>query len=191
MRVLVTGAGGFLGGAISQMLSARGDQVRSLSRRAYPALAALGVEQTIGDLADSAAVTQAVRGCDAVVHVAALPGHWGSYQSYFQANVLGTQNVLNACSSLGISKLVYTSTPSVAHAGGHLGWTGQVMKREILGDMVERHNLLDIRCQALHYDIQTRLQAKGLDDPIAVIVQRPGGTLQRLEHARCKQAGIT
>ena len=120
MRVLVTGAGGFLGGAISQMLSARGDQVRSLSRRTYPALAALGIEQAIGDLADSAAVTQAVRGCDAVIHVAALPGHWGSYQSYFQTNVLGTQNVLDACLSLGIGKLVYTSTPSVAHAGGHL-----------------------------------------------------------------------
>ena len=59
MNALVTGGGGFLGGAIVRMLVARGDRVRSLSRQRYPALQALGVEQLQGDLGDIASVETA------------------------------------------------------------------------------------------------------------------------------------
>lgn len=120
MQILVTGAGGFLAGAIARMLRDRGDTVVSLSRQRYPALDALGIRQVSGDLADPAAVLAAAQGCDAVIHVAAKAGAWGSYAEYYQPNVLGTLNVLEACKRLGISKLVYTSTPSVAHGGGDL-----------------------------------------------------------------------
>ena len=57
--------------------------------------------------------------CDAVFHNAAKAGAWGSYESYHQANVVGTQNVLDACRAHGIGKLVYTSTPSVTHRATH------------------------------------------------------------------------
>jgi nucleoside-diphosphate-sugar epimerase len=120
MQILVTGAGGFLAGVIARMLRARGDTVVSLSRQRYPALDALGIRQVSGDLADPAAVLAAARGCDAVIHVAAKAGAWGSYAEYYQPNVLGTRNVLEACKRLGIRRLVYTSTPSVAHGGGDL-----------------------------------------------------------------------
>jgi nucleoside-diphosphate-sugar epimerase len=75
-----------------------------------------------GDLADANAVARAVRGCDAVLHAAAKAGVWGSADSYFQPNVLGTRHVLAACRAHGVGRLVYTSTPSVvfdgrAHAG--------------------------------------------------------------------------
>ena len=117
MNALVTGGGGFLGGAIVRQLAARGDRVRSLSRGRYPALDALGVEQIQGDVADAGAVDAAVAECDIVFHVAAKAGVWGRYAEYHRANVVGTQNVLSACRKHGVRRLVYTSSPSVVFDG--------------------------------------------------------------------------
>lgn len=117
MKVLVTGGGGFLGGAIIEQLLSRDMEVRSLARGAYPALQAKGVECIQADLADADAVTDAAAGCDAVIHTAAKAGVWGDYQDYFDANVAGTRNVILACKAHAIPKLVYTSTPSVTFAG--------------------------------------------------------------------------
>jgi nucleoside-diphosphate-sugar epimerase len=119
-RVLVTGAGGFLGLAICRLLRARDVAVVGLQRSDSLVLRALKVEQQRGDLADREAVLRAASGCDAVIHVAAKAGHWGSRAEYHRANVLGTQHVLQACAKHGIRRLVYTSTPSVVHAGGDL-----------------------------------------------------------------------
>ena len=99
MRVLVTGAGGFLGSAITRQLVQRGDDVRSFSRSSYSALQSLGVEQHRGDLADAVAVRRAVSDCDQVFHVAALPGAWGSYRSFHATNVRGTEHVIDAMPS--------------------------------------------------------------------------------------------
>lgn len=114
---LVTGGGGFLGGAIVRQLLAQGIAVRSFARGDYPELAALGVEVLQGDLADADAVTRACAGCDLVFHVAARPGVWGSYQEFFRPNVHGTENIIAACHGHGISRLVYTSSPSVVFDG--------------------------------------------------------------------------
>ena len=103
--------------AIVRNLRARGDDVRSFSRGTYPALERLGVESVRGDLADEAAGLRAARGCDIVCHGAAKAGVWGSTESYHRANVVGTDNVLKACSEASIQRLVYTSTPSVTFAG--------------------------------------------------------------------------
>jgi len=117
MKVLVTGGGGFLGGALCQGLLAQGDVPVSFQRRRSAALDALGVEQRLGDLADANAVLRACAGVDAVLHNAAKAGQWGSRESYFSANVTGTDNVIAACRAHGIQRLVYTSTPSVTHSG--------------------------------------------------------------------------
>lgn len=119
MKILVTGGGGFLGSALCRALVARGHEVVSLNRGAYPALQALGVGQIRGDLADAGVVHAAVQGVEAVFHCAAKAGAWGSYRSYFEANVAGTRNVLEACRRAGVARLVYTSTPSVTHRAGH------------------------------------------------------------------------
>lgn len=119
MRVLVTGGGGFLGGAICTQLRARGDTVGSLARGDYPRLAALGVHQHRVDLGDADGVRRACTDYEAVIHTAAKAGAWGPYAEYERANVLGTRNVLAACRALGIRRLVYTSTPSVTHRAGH------------------------------------------------------------------------
>lgn len=117
MRVLVTGGGGFLGGAIVRMLQARGDDVISFTRSAYPWLDELGIRQIHGDVTDPTSVNTAVQGCDAVIHVAAKAGVWGSRADFQAINVTGTQNVIAACRTHRVRTLVFTSTPSVVHAG--------------------------------------------------------------------------
>ena len=129
MNILVTGGGGFLGQALCRGLIARGHAVTSFNRGHYPALEAIGVRQWQGDLADRDAVMAAFAGknatafdgaaFDGVFHNAAKAGTWGSYDSYHRANVIGTDNVLQACREHGIGKLVYTSTPSVTHRATH------------------------------------------------------------------------
>lgn len=118
MKALVTGGGGFLGGAIVRLLRQRGDAVRSFTRSAYPWLDELGVEQVRGDLTDLEAVGRAVEGCDVVFNVAARAGVWGRYSDFYAANVTGVENVIAACRAHGVRRLVHTSTPSVVHAGG-------------------------------------------------------------------------
>jgi nucleoside-diphosphate-sugar epimerase len=120
VRVLVTGGGGFLGGAVVRGLLARGDDVVSVARGDYPELRALGVRTVRGDLADPAVALQAAQGCDAVMHVAARAGIQGTKQQFERSNVAATRSVLDACRSLAIPKLVHTSTPSVVHAGGDI-----------------------------------------------------------------------
>jgi nucleoside-diphosphate-sugar epimerase len=120
MRVLVTGGGGFLGGAVVRRLRQRSWDVRSFTRSAYPWLDELGVEQVLGDLADQDAVTRAAAGVDVVVHTAAKAGVWGRPADFAATNVTGTANVLAACRANGVRRLVYTSTPSVVHGGGDL-----------------------------------------------------------------------
>lgn len=120
MNVLVTGGGGFLGGSIVRLLHQRGDTVRSLTRTNYPWLDELGIEQSLGDLADSEAVDRAVSGCDAVVHAAAKAGVWGRFADFHQTNVVGTEMIIRACRKHGVRRLVYTSTPSVVHGGADI-----------------------------------------------------------------------
>ena len=119
MKILVTGGGGFLGQALCRGLLERGHEVLSFNRGHYPALQSLGVGQICGDLADAAAVRHALAGVDAVFHNAAKAGAWGRYESYYRANVLGTEHVLEACRAQGVARLVYTSTPSVTHRATH------------------------------------------------------------------------
>ncbi|WP_337173432.1 NAD-dependent epimerase/dehydratase family protein [Paludisphaera sp.] len=118
--VLVTGGGGFLGGAVVAMLRGRGLPARSLSRRRYDRLDAMEVEQIQGDVADPAAVDRAVAGCQAVFHVAAKAGLWGPHAEYYRANVQGTRNVIEACLRHGVRKLIHTSSPSVVFHGTDL-----------------------------------------------------------------------
>ena len=115
MKLLVTGGGGFLGQAITQRLVAGGHDVISYNRGVYSGLAALGARQVQGDLASFNDVAAACRGVDAVFHVGAKAGAWGSFHEYFDANVRGTWNVIAACRMNNVRTLVYTSTPSVTH----------------------------------------------------------------------------
>jgi len=120
VKALVTGGGGFLGGAIVRRLVEREWSVRAMQRGHYPQLEKLGVEQIRGDIADLDLVSRAADGCDIVFHVAAKIDPWGSYKPFHQTNVVGTENVLTAMRRSGVPKLIFTSTPSVIHSGGDL-----------------------------------------------------------------------
>lgn len=111
--ILVTGGGGFLGKAIVRLLMQRGDRVISFSRGWYSELEALGVKQIQGDISNTVAIENAVKGVDTVYHVAAKAGIWGDYRDYYRTNTEGTRNVIAACKSCGVSRLIYTSSPSV------------------------------------------------------------------------------
>lgn len=117
MKILVTGGGGFVGGYIVERLLARGYAVRSIGRSPQPELVAKGVEVVCGDLTDATAVSAACEGVDTVFHVAARAGVWGSWESFYRPNVIGTRNVLSACRKWQVKRLVYTSTPSVVFNG--------------------------------------------------------------------------
>lgn len=118
MRVLVTGATGFIGSHVAAALVRRGDQVRVLRRKESRTIALdeLDVEHRYGDVLDREAVTAAVHGCDLVFHVAAVASYWRARrEDVYRVNVQGTRVVLDACLAAGVDRMVHTS--SVAALG--------------------------------------------------------------------------
>lgn len=113
MKALVTGGGGFVGGHIAVRLHERGDDVTVYGRSAYPNIEARGIRTMRGDVRDAARLTEACRGMDVVFHVAAIPGIWGPRRLFESVNVNGTRNAIAACQAAAVSRLVFTSSPSV------------------------------------------------------------------------------
>lgn len=99
--VLVTGGSGFVGGRLIQHMKSLGWHVRALARspQAERRVASLGAEAVPGDLDDLPALTHAVQGCEAVLHVAAVFKLWGTREEFEQANVAGTRNLLAAATA--------------------------------------------------------------------------------------------
>ncbi len=120
MKVLVTGGGGFLGRYVVERLCSRGAEIAILGRSPQPGIEAQGVKVYQGEIENYKIVKEACQGCDVVFHIAAKAGIWGSWNSFFQPNVIGTRNVINACKDQGISRLIYTSTPSVVFNGNSI-----------------------------------------------------------------------
>ena len=120
MNALVTGGTGFLGRRIVERLLAQGRSVTVLARTPAPDLEARGVRFVRASLDDAEAVAAACAGAATVFHVAAMVGIWGRPGDFFRINVLGTRSVIAGCRRHGVSRLVYTSTPSVVYNGRDL-----------------------------------------------------------------------
>ncbi len=120
MKALVTGGGGFLGRVIVEKLQERGEEVRVLGRKTFPYSEDKKVEIVKGDIRNYDLVEKAVCGVDIVFHVAARTGIWGKKSDFYEVNVNGTENVIKACKKNGVSRLVYTSSPSVIYGGQDL-----------------------------------------------------------------------
>jgi nucleoside-diphosphate-sugar epimerase len=118
MRVFVTGATGFIGGRVADLLLERGDEVAALARSPQKAarLASAGATIVEGDLADAAAIARGCEGAEGVLHIAAdyRVGVPASQQSaLWDANVLGTERVLDAAIAAGAARIVHVSTGNV------------------------------------------------------------------------------
>ncbi len=116
--IFVTGASGFIGGALTRALIADGGAVRALVRSDASAAAveALGAEPVRGDLSDPASIRAGAQGCGLAFHAAALPAEWGTRAEFEAANVMGTANVLGACEAAGVSRLVHVGTEAAHFA---------------------------------------------------------------------------
>lgn len=123
-KILVTGAGGFIGSHLVQKLSASGHVVKAFvhynSRNSWGWLDASkckdNIEVITGDIRDADILRNAMRGIDTVFHLAALIGIPYSYHSpeaYLETNVKGTLNVLQSARDFGVKKIIHTSTSEV------------------------------------------------------------------------------
>jgi dihydroflavonol-4-reductase len=115
MRVFLTGGTGFIGGHVARKLRQRGDDVRALVRSASKGagLEAVGCELLVGDLSEREAITAGLAGCDALIHGAAvyevgIPE--SEHRAMYEANVIGTENVLRAALAANTPRTVYVST---------------------------------------------------------------------------------
>jgi nucleoside-diphosphate-sugar epimerase len=114
MRVLVTGASGFLGRAVAAEVAGRGHEVRTFQRRPS---GVPEVSDVLGTVTSAAGVARAVEGMDAVVHLAAKVSLAGAPSEFEAVNVEGTRSLIAAMARAGVPRLVFVSSPSVAHAG--------------------------------------------------------------------------
>ena len=125
-KILVTGADGFIGSHLTETLVARGYDVRAFVfynsfdswgwLDSADATTKRAIEVSPGDIRDPIAVREAMRGCEAVLHLAALiaiPFSYRAPHAYVETNVSGTLNVLQAARDLSLSKVVHTSTSEV------------------------------------------------------------------------------
>ncbi|WP_417701774.1 NAD-dependent epimerase/dehydratase family protein [Pseudomonas sp.] len=121
MKILLTGGTGFVGRHIAWRLAAEGcevvfsgrnrDAADEVLRHARAAMRFLPIEH--GTPQARAALAEAARGADALVHCAALSAPWGSAEAFQRANVASTEEVINACRTQGVARLVHLSTPSL------------------------------------------------------------------------------
>lgn len=111
-RVVVTGAGGFIGGTTARALRERGAQVVGVDVDPHAAarLAADGIEPAVADVTDLEALTAAFAGAALVVHTAAFVHEWGEMSDFVRVNVAGTATVLDAASAAGVERVVHVSS---------------------------------------------------------------------------------
>jgi nucleoside-diphosphate-sugar epimerase len=115
MRVFVTGGTGFIGGQVVRALRDRGDEVRALVRNPDKgqALAELGCQLVAGDLSSKEAIAAGMDSCETAIHGAAMYEvgiPQSEHRAMYEANVIGTENVLRAALEAKLPKLVYIST---------------------------------------------------------------------------------
>ncbi|MGT2907375.1 NAD-dependent epimerase/dehydratase family protein [Streptococcus dentiloxodontae] len=116
MRILITGATGFLGGYLIQECLNQGHSIIAFGRNDKVGQQLQGEKVTFvkGDFTKKEELERAFQmGIDQVVHAGALSTVWGKWQDFYQANVLGTQHVLDLCQKYPVERLVFVSSPSI------------------------------------------------------------------------------
>ena len=113
--VIITGATGFVGSHITEYFLKKKVEVGCIARKSsdLSAIKGLPVEINICDISDLIGITKATKGYDCVIHNCAKACDWGDYQDFYNTNVEGTLNVLQACKVNGITNVVLTGSISV------------------------------------------------------------------------------
>jgi nucleoside-diphosphate-sugar epimerase len=120
-HVLVTGGTGFIAGALTRALAARGDAVRVLARPSsdLSSLDGLDVEVALGDVLQPETLPPALEGVDVVYHLAGMLGRFGvGWETYRAIHVEGTCNLLRACQARALERFVHCSSPGMLGALG-------------------------------------------------------------------------
>jgi nucleoside-diphosphate-sugar epimerase len=168
-KVLVTGATGFLGSRLAKRLVEEGYPIRALARKqsSVGALKTLGVEIAFGDLSDETSIAAAVNGVDVVVHAAA--GTSGTAKDSDTATIQGTRNILEACRSSRVKKLVYISSCNVYEVAGYA--ENQVVTEEA---QLERFPLRRGHYSAAKLQAEAFVTEAMKHDACPTVVLRPG-----------------
>ena len=167
MNVFVTGATGFVAGAVARRLLARGDSVRALVRDSRRASGLEGAELVYGDLANEGALRAGMRGVDAVIHGAAIyevgvgPRR---RRAMLETNVQGTGRVLSTAMAAGVARAVYISTIAV------FGNTRGVVVDESFVRTDPTYTSYYEETKVLAHEVALRYAADGLP----VVIVQPG-----------------
>ena len=113
-KVLLTGGSGFIGSHIAELFSSKGIPTKCLLRKfsKQDFIEQLGLEIVYGDLLDLDSLKLSMKDVDFVIHTAGKSSDWGSYQDFYQTNVVGTLNILKACAFSNITNVVITGSVS-------------------------------------------------------------------------------
>src|SRR5512136_1766389 len=106
MRYLVTGAAGFIGGALIRRLVSKGHQIRGILHHTQPTFFHTNVEYVTGNITDKEFLTSLLDNVDVVFHCAALVKDYGSKEEFYQINVEGTENLVTACEGRSVKRFV-------------------------------------------------------------------------------------
>jgi len=179
MKVFVTGGTGFIGGHVVRQLRARGDEVIALVRspeKGAP-LRDIGSDLVGGDLSDEPALREGMRGCDAVIHGAAvyevgIPK--SEHEAMYEANVLGTERVLRGALEEKIPKVVYIST-----VGAFGNTHGNVV------DETYTHSGADYTSYYEETKVEAHQIARRLidDEGLPCVIVQPGGVYGPGDHS--------
>jgi len=115
MKIIITGATGFIGRNLAESLHKEGMKVIAIGRSEFvgKALKEKGIEFMLAKIEVQSQVNKTFSPADYVIHCAGRAGDWGKYQDFYETNVIGTRNVINACKRNDIKKVIYISTSSV------------------------------------------------------------------------------
>eukprot|EP01130_Rhizamoeba_saxonica_P001049 TRINITY_DN1091_c0_g1_i2.p2 TRINITY_DN1091_c0_g1~~TRINITY_DN1091_c0_g1_i2.p2 ORF type:complete len:345 (-),score=43.21 TRINITY_DN1091_c0_g1_i2:1314-2348(-) len=146
--MLISGATGFIGTHLIEKLYQEGVEPIALIREGSRVPTNPNIITRVANLADTASIVQCLDNVDTVVHLAALMQFYGDQQtkeSMYQTNVLGTQNLINACTEAGVSKFIYVSTTAVYGPRDHQNPLDE-----------------DDQTDPIYYYSQTKLEAEGI-----------------------------